>query len=211
MSKITTSKLNSLPQQVEENRKNINILGSEIDTANTNISSLTTRTTSLEGKFPVNTSDIKDSAITSVKIASNAITTDKVANGAITKDKIASGVLPASCLNTFIGKFDCLCGDGAIRTCSFICKTGQATMSTYSESIPDFISTTLQVLEENGFNSDADSSLTCWGFDSISIGYYEGNRLVYKYQTPDSGGVVEFTPGSYEYMLNCSYIILACK
>lgn len=45
----------------------------------------------LEEKFPIQTADIADDAITTAKIVDDAITNDKILNAAITSDKIADG------------------------------------------------------------------------------------------------------------------------
>lgn len=209
MSKITTTKLNSLPQQVEENRKNINTLGSEVDNANTSIESLKTRTTTLEGKFPISTNNIAESAITSSKVATSAITTDKVASKAITKDKIADGVLPDSCKNAFIGNCDVLCSDGAIRNFGVYIKTTMNTMNDRETDPSDFLAALSSILLENVFTSEGGNELTIFGFDGISI--YKNsdatNSVYYSHKT--SSGIYTETLTTTN-ILNCSYIILPC-
>lgn len=207
MSKITTTKLNSLPQQVEENRKNINTLGSEVDTANTSIESLKTRTTTLEGKFPVSTNSIADSAITSAKVATGAITTDKVASKAITKDKIADGVLPDSCKNKLIGNFSVLCSNGAIRNCSFYLPTQY--LSAYTNAKTDatsLISTLSSALTENGFVSE--NMCAAMGYDSLGLRAVSSSSFIYFYYTSDS--TASITIEDTTKIKSCSFIVLAC-
>lgn len=209
MSKITITKLNSLPQQVEENRKNINTLGSEIDTANTNIASLTTRTASVESKFPISASDISDSAVTSAKIATSAVTTDKIASGAITKDKIASGVLPSGCSNIFIATCDVSCSDGAIRNFGVYLKTEESTMGDHETDRNSFLETLYIVLKENNFTSEGGLGLTIFGYDASEIyANSDTEDSVYYSHKTTSGYTIETLSASN--IINCSYIIIPC-